>query len=214
LPVFLIRIYNFLISCLVDLEANSGLISSAMQEMKIDSLIRTRRKTLALIVKPDASIVVRAPKHASMNHIMDFVNTNENWIKKRQDKIKSQPVQEKIFPEGLTTSAIRLYKKELKDKVFESLDRYCKITGLKYKSFKITSAKTRWGSCSARGTLCFTWRLVMAPPEVIDYVVVHELVHTVRRDHSKKFWTRVEAIIPDYKLRRTWLRKNGRVFLS
>jgi predicted metal-dependent hydrolase len=81
--------------------------------------------------------------------------------------------------------------------------------GFHYQKLRISSARTRWGSCSSSGTLSFTYRLVMAPPEVVDYVVVHELVHTQVRNHSKTFWTTVEEIMPDYKQRRTWLKKNG-----
>ena len=73
----------------------------------------------------------------------------------------------------------------------------------------ISSARTRWGSCSAKGTLSFTWRLVMAPLDIIDYVVVHELCHLKEMNHSRAFWERVETILPDYKRRRKWLKENG-----
>jgi len=73
----------------------------------------------------------------------------------------------------------------------------------------IRDQKTRWGSCSQQGNLNFNWRLVMAPPSVIDYIVIHELLHLVEPNHSKRFWTLVEEICPDYKAHRAWLRKNG-----
>jgi len=75
---------------------------------------------------------------------------------------------------------------------------------------KITKAERRWGSCSSKGSLCFSWRLLMAPLDVIDYVIVHELVHLEIRDHSTRFWMRVESIMPDYKKRKKWLRDNDR----
>ena len=78
-----------------------------------------------------------------------------------------------------------------------------------WQKIRISSARTRWGSCSSNGTLSFTWRLVLAPPEVIDYVVVHELVHTRIRDHSPKLWRRVAEIMPEYKRCVSWLKKNG-----
>ena len=71
--------------------------------------------------------------------------------------------------------------------------------GFHYQAVKITSARTRWGSCSPKKVLCFPWRLVMAPLPVIDYVVIHELVHTVEPNHQKKFWEKVTALVPDYK---------------
>jgi predicted metal-dependent hydrolase len=81
--------------------------------------------------------------------------------------------------------------------------------GFNYTKVRITSARTRWGSCSTRGTLAFPWRLVMAPLPVIDYVVVHELVHTRERNHARSFWEKVKAIAPDYKQHIKWLADNG-----
>lgn len=80
---------------------------------------------------------------------------------------------------------------------------------LSFKRVFIRGQKTRWGSCSSQGNLNFNWRLVMAPLPVLEYVVVHELMHLVEPNHSKKFWSLVEDICPDYKAHRTWLRKNG-----
>lgn len=86
---------------------------------------------------------------------------------------------------------------------------YSAKTGLKFSSLKITGALTRWGSCSRGAGLCFTWRLVMAPVEMIDYVVVHELCHIIHPNHSKAFWQSVENILPDYILRRDWFKQNA-----
>jgi predicted metal-dependent hydrolase len=77
-------------------------------------------------------------------------------------------------------------------------------------TIRITSARTRWGSCSPKNKLSFSWRLVMTPPDVIDYVVIHELAHTIHHNHSKRFWSLVEKWMPDYKERRKQLRQYGR----
>jgi predicted metal-dependent hydrolase len=83
--------------------------------------------------------------------------------------------------------------------------------GLKVRSIRITSARTRWGSCSRLNALSFTWRLVMAPLEIIDYIVVHELAHIAEKNHSRAFWSQVERMLPDYHYRRKWLKNNGRL---
>jgi predicted metal-dependent hydrolase len=89
------------------------------------------------------------------------------------------------------------------------VNHYASLHGFTPQQVKVTSAKTRWGSCSSNGNLNFTWRLVMAPLEVIDYVVIHELAHLKVKDHSSKFWRLVESIDPQYKSKRKWLRLNG-----
>jgi predicted metal-dependent hydrolase len=84
--------------------------------------------------------------------------------------------------------------------------------GLAYNSIRVTGAQTRWGSCGSGGSLNFSWRLVMAPLDIIDYVIIHELAHLLVRDHSKKFWSQVESWQPDFQERRRWLKENGYLY--
>ncbi len=105
---------------------------------------------------------------------------------------------------------IHWYRERAMEKISERCHHYSSMTALKPLSVKISNASKRWGSCSSRGSINFAWRLVMAPLEVIDYVVVHELTHLKELNHSKKFWNRVESVIPDYRIRQKWLRDNGR----
>jgi len=104
---------------------------------------------------------------------------------------------------------IMWYKRQAQVKIPERVNWYAKLTGLQYKSIRITDAATRLGSCGPKGTLNFSWRLVMAPLSIIDYVVVHELSHLEHRNHSTKFWDTVRTILPDYEQRKKWLKKNG-----
>lgn len=89
------------------------------------------------------------------------------------------------------------------------LNFFCKQLGLSPPDFRITAARSFWGSCSAANRLAFNWRLIMAPLPVIDYVIVHELQHLSEKNHSASFWKKVAAAIPDYGEHRRWLRKNG-----
>ena len=86
---------------------------------------------------------------------------------------------------------------------------YHTVTGGHYTSITIRDQKTRWGSCSSRGTLSFNYRLIFAPPKILDYVVVHELCHLTHMNHSKDFWDMVASVMPDYKLCRAWLKGHG-----
>lgn len=88
------------------------------------------------------------------------------------------------------------------------------VLGLKYNRLAVKSQRSLWGSCSRRGNLNFNWRLAAAPPEALDYVVIHELCHLLEMNHSKKFWEKVAAACPDYRARRAWLRKNGAALLG
>jgi predicted metal-dependent hydrolase len=105
---------------------------------------------------------------------------------------------------------IRWYKAQALAVLSERVAFLAEKNGFTWRKIRISSARTRWGSCSTGGTLSFTWRLVLAPPEVIDYVVIHELVHTQIKNHSVKFWHKVAEITPEYKRRVSWLKKNGR----
>lgn len=101
------------------------------------------------------------------------------------------------------------YKKAAQFVFEQRVAHYAPQMNIQYKSIRITSAQTRWGSCSPGGKLNFTWRLVMAPLQVIDSVVIHELAHIEHPNHSKKFWAKVESIMPEYKKYRSWLRAHG-----
>ncbi len=101
------------------------------------------------------------------------------------------------------------YKQEARKVITQRVNLYAKRAGLTFKSVAITTAETRWGSCSSNKTLNFNWKLVMAPIEVIDYVVAHELAHLTELNHSRAFWETVRKINPLYREYRTWLRRNG-----
>ena len=91
---------------------------------------------------------------------------------------------------------------------------FAEIMGVDYGRITVRDQRTRWGSCSAKGNLNFNWRLILAPGEVLDYVVVHELAHRREMNHSKRFWSLVEMVLPDYERRRRWLKENGEALME
>lgn len=216
--------------------------------IEINKLVRSKRKTLSLIVETDGTLTVRAPLRMKETDIWQFIETKKDWIKRKQNQARKdasvsrqyvdgemfwylgQEVQLRIVPDGkpalvmddffqLTRSAqpqaesvfTVWYKKQARKVLTERVDYFARKYRFKVGKIRISSAHTRWGSCSSKDTLSFTWRLVMAPLEVIDYVVVHELCHLKEMNHSKSFWAQVENILPDYKQRRKWLKNNGKL---
>ncbi len=107
---------------------------------------------------------------------------------------------------GAKNYFISWYKRQARKLISQRVEHYAGQIRPNYASICITGARTRWGSCGPRGTLNFTWRLIMAPIKVIDYVVVHELAHLEQGNHSCKFWQRVDEILPHYRTERQWLK--------
>lgn len=104
---------------------------------------------------------------------------------------------------------VKFYRQETRRLTMEIIARYAANWSLKVDSVRVTSAKTRWGSCNSKNGLNFSYRLAMLPMEMIEYVVVHELAHTRHHNHSRVYWNLVEKMMPDYRARRLWLKQNA-----
>lgn len=103
---------------------------------------------------------------------------------------------------------IAWYKQQAHAFISQRAALYAIQAGLKHSQVKISSAKRQWGSCNTRGVLNFSWRLILAPIMIVDYVVAHELAHLVHQNHSKQFWRQVQRLFPQYQQARAWLRQN------
>ena len=103
---------------------------------------------------------------------------------------------------------VKWYKKMATEYIFDAVEYYAKVTKRKYKKIGITSAQKRWGSCNTNGNINFSYMLIMAPKDVVDYVIIHELMHLSEPNHSNSFWSLVESYMPDYKVKRKWLKDN------
>ena len=101
------------------------------------------------------------------------------------------------------------YRNAAREVFTNRVEYYHRFTGGHYTSITIRDQKTRWGSCSSKGNLNFNWRLIFAPEEVVDYIVVHELAHRKEMNHSRAFYNVVASVLPDYKVQEKWLKENG-----
>ena len=165
-------------------------------------IIRSKRRTLCLQVKRDGAVVVRAPLETSEKVINDFVSKHIDWIKKKQEIAKNAHI-----PEDFSENDVKMLKTKAKEIIEPILEYYSREMGVSYERVSINSAKTRFGSCSSKKTLNFSYRLVLYPYEAIEYVCVHELAHLTEMNHSKKFWAIVEKYLPDYKERKKLLKR-------
>lgn len=220
-----------------------------MNTIRIEKVIRSHRRTIALEVTHDATLIVRAPVRLPASYIEEMIEEKRAWILRKMEEMRKRPatrvheyaegeqflflgnpypLQFRDDPPGTIERTDRIYvSRDLVPDIRNRMKRwymheaggilrercawFSMMTGHTPATIRITDAQQRWGSCTCTGGLNFSWRLVQAPPGIIDYVVVHELVHLVQHDHSRKFWAKVKEIMPDYAERRKWLRENERL---
>lgn len=166
------------------------------------TIIRSGRKTLAMEISPDLKIIIRAPYGCSIRYIENFVSKHEKWIDKNMEIQRRRAETRLVVTEQEKSALIMRAKEEIPPIV----SRYANIMGLKPAGVKITGAQKRFGSCSSKNRLCFSYRLMLYPEEAVEYVVVHELAHIVHRNHSRDFYALVESVLPDYKRRDAMLK--------
>ena len=171
-------------------------------------IIRSARKTMGLEIKPDGTVLVRVPYTVSDEQARKFVNKHKKWIENKLEKIKNRKNEETEVEKLTFTQIQELAEKALKY-IPERVAFYAPKVGVKYGKITIRNQKTRWGSCSSKGNLNFNCLLMLAPAEVIDSVVVHELCHRIEMNHSKKFYSEVRRVYPKYDKWNKWLKENG-----
>lgn len=176
-------------------------------------IIRSNRKTISIEIKPDGSILIRAPYFMKDAEICQFVKEKECWIEAHLQKVKERQQEVKATPKLTMKEVEQLADLALKV-IPEKVRVYAGIMNVSYGRITIRNQKTRWGSCSGKGNLNFNCLLMLAPERVIDYVVVHELCHLIEMNHSKAFWQQVERVMPDYKDQRQWLKDHGNEIVS
>lgn len=165
-------------------------------------LIRSNRKTLSLEVTQDLEVLVRAPMYTSDATVKTFFHKHTAWLQKHYAQMETRRM---AHPEP-SPAQVEALQKAAKAHLPERVEHYARLMDLAPTGISITNAKTRFGSCSAKNRLCFSWRLMAYPPAAVDYVVVHELAHIVHKNHGPDFYALIATILPDWKSRRQLLR--------
>ena len=165
--------------------------------------VKSNRKTIAIQIKEDGRVVVRTPYSMSRVKAEQFIEERRDWILKNQKALKEKQDQKMVITQEMRKAGV-----EKAMEIFpKRVEYYSQHMGISYGRITIREQKTRWGSCSGRGNLNFNWKLTLMPPEILDYVVVHELAHRKEMNHSKDFWKIVEQVLPDYQKRRKRLKE-------
>ena len=166
-------------------------------------LKRSRRRTAALEITKDCRVLVRAPLQMPLRDIEAFVAAHRDWL---EAHLAAQQARRAAAPPSPTAEEIRALKERAQAVLPEQVAYYSRQLGLTPTGVKITAARTRYGSCSAKNSLCFSCFLMNAPEEAIDLVVVHELCHIRHKNHGPAFYALLKSILPDHRQRKQLLK--------
>ena len=170
-------------------------------------IIRSKRKTMAAEIK-EGRLIVRAPLWAGDRAIARFVQQHQGWIDKHMEKARRLQEERQNQPR-LTGDQLKELAAQAAKTIPERVAFYAPLVGVSYGRITIRNQRTRWGSCSSKGNLNFNCLLMLAPREVLDSVVVHELCHRRVPGHSSRFYEEVLRVFPEYRKWDKWLKENG-----
>ena len=176
-------------------------------------LVKSRRRSIGISLDRDGNVIVRAPMLCTKKEIESALRKAEGWIERTRAKLDRV----KAEAEGagaLSEADIRKLGADMLRVLPEKLMRYSALLDVEYGRVSVRNQRSKWGSCSAKGNLNFNCLLMLAPEEVMDYVIVHELCHLKHPDHSKAFWAEVESVDPDYKAHKKWLKDHGGALIA
>lgn len=172
-------------------------------------LVRSSRKTLAVQIRTDGTVIARAPLRMPKDRILCFLSEKASWIRMQQGKMQEREKMRQQARIHLDAAQEKELRERAKSVLAQRTAYFARQIGVTYGKITVRDQKTRWGSCSQTGNLNFNFRLILAPLEVLDYVVVHELCHRRQMNHSTQFWQEVAQVLPDYRKRKAWLTENG-----
>lgn len=218
--------------------------------MKEYTLLRKKRKTVAISITPSLEIVIKVPLRYPENLVLPIVEKHANWIEKNLEK---QRIQNSLHPKKnlqendvyfylgkpivlqlanvskvyvkddflfCPSVSLRMrkqlitnwYSKETALEVAKVLGDFSSVLKARQSGFSVTNANRQWGSCTPQNKLNFSWRLSMLPESLLNYVVVHELAHTIHHNHSRNFWKKVSEVFPNWKVLRAELRRDSQKY--
>ena len=169
-------------------------------------IIRSKRKSIGIEIKSDLSLIVRAPYFLSDTAIKKVVLEKEAWIDKKIEQIKNKS---SLSLPAFTQKEIEILREKTRVIITPKAEYFAKILNVSFNKLSVKKQTSVWGSCSAKQNINFNLLLCLCPDQVIDYIVVHELCHLKELNHSKRFWSEVEKVLPNYKSLRLWLKANG-----
>ena len=178
-------------------------------------VIRSDRKTIAVEITAEMNILIRSPKYLSNAYIHNFVIQKSDWIEQHLQLMKEKNERlQKAAAKKLSYDEVQNLAQSALEIIPKRAEFYATIIGVRFNKLTIRNQISLWGSCSSKGNLSFNCLLMLTPPEVIDYVIVHELCHRKHMNHSKNFWSEVERVLPNYKESKKWLKNNGNALLA
>src|SRR5262245_36271784 len=174
------------------------------QRFVIELVRHPRAKRYVIRVNADGAVRVTIPRGGSKREAHEFADRERSWIERERARLRRETFErgERRAPAGEQGVPARA-KPELPPRRLE----LAAIHGLRVSRITIRNQRWRWGSCSRSGHICLNWRLVEMPPHIRDYVMIHELMHLKRMDHSPRFWKLVAAACPEHQAARRWLRE-------
>lgn len=165
-----------------------------------------RARRYVVSVRQDGGVRVTLPRWGSMREAREFFGRLDGWIEQQRRRLDADRRSSPRVPDIDRRGAMERARQELPPRLHE----LARDLGLQVPKVSVRNQRWRWGSCSPRGHICLNWRLVTMPGWVRDYVLIHELMHLRRLDHSRKFWKLVADACPVYQDARRWLREHGR----
>ncbi|MBS1302544.1 SprT family zinc-dependent metalloprotease [Loktanella sp. SALINAS62] len=206
-------------------------------EVDLRRSAQARRLSLR-VSRLDGKVTLTVPPRAPERQALDFLTEREDWLREhlrdikpaiivgpgttlliegRQIAVLADDVRRMtltddslLLPPGAGGPAVMAFlKTRARDRLAQASDRYAALIGRRYNKLTLRDTRSRWGSCTSTGGLMYSWRLIMAPPAVLNYVAAHEVAHLEQMNHSSAFWEIVARLDPDYARHRQWLRDNG-----